>query len=281
MDILGIDIGGSGIKGAPVDVTRGVLTAERQRIPTPEPSAPEAVGAVVAEIVKRFKWKGPVGCTFPAVTKNGMTYSAANVDKGWIDFEAEKFLRKKTGVPLRLVNDADAAGLAEAAFGAARGVPGVVIMLTLGTGIGSALLLDGKLVPNTEFGHLEIRGKDAEKRASDATRMLKDLSWEKWAERLNELLARLERYFSPDLVIIGGGGSKRYDKFGQYLHLERGKIVPGQLLNEAGIIGAALAAKDLEVTTPKAEKAARPVKKKVSVRRTVKAAPKKKPAGRK
>ena len=257
MDILGIDIGGSGVKGAPVDVGQGALTAERYRIPTPEPSTPEAVGAVVAEVVKHFNWTGLVGCTFPAITKNGVTHSAANVDEQWIDFEAEKFLQEKAGVPLRLINDADAAGLAEAAFGAARDVPGVVILLTLGTGIGSALLFDGKLVPNTEFGHLEIRNKEAEKRASDAARMRKNMSWEEWAERLNELLARLELYFSPDLFVIGGGISKKFDKFGPYLHVERSRIVPAQLLNEAGIIGAALAAKPLALRSASAKEAPR------------------------
>ncbi len=255
MEILGIDIGGSGIKGAPVDVSKGVLTAERQRIPTPDPSTPEAVGEVVAEIIQYFNWTGPVGCTFPAITKHGVTYSAANVDKSWINFEAEKFLREKVGVPLRLINDADAAGVAEAAFGAAQGVPGVVIVLTLGTGIGSALLLDGQLVPNSEFGHLEIRGRDAEKRASDLARMQKGLSWKQWARRVNELLARLELNFSPDLFVIGGGASKKYDKFGPYLHAERTQIVPAQLLNNAGIIGAALAAKELASTNPTRAKA--------------------------
>jgi polyphosphate glucokinase len=245
MEVLGIDIGGSGIKGAPVDVARGVLTQERFRIPTPDPSTPEAVGNVVAEIVKHFAWKGPVGCTFPAIVQHGVTHSAANVDAGWMHFDAEPFLRQKTGCPLRLVNDADAAGLAESFFGAARDVPGVVLVLTFGTGIGSALLMDGKLVPNFELGHLEIRGKDAEKRASDLARAQKDLSWAKWAKRVNEFLARLELYFSPDLFVIGGGVSKNYAKFGGYLQAERAKIVPAQLLNEAGIVGAAMAAVDL------------------------------------
>src|SRR5512143_3069548 len=245
MEILGIDIGGSGIKGAPVDVSTGRLTAERFRIPTPEPSTPEAVGATVAEIVKHFAWQGAVGCTFPAIVQHGVTHSAANVDQGWMHFSAEPFLQQRTGCPLRLVNDADAAGLAEAAFGAARGVPGVVIVLTFGTGIGSALLMDGKLVPNLELGHLEIRGKDAEKRASDLPRAQKDLSWSKWARRVTELLARLELYFSPDLFVIGGGVSKNYAKFGGYLQAERAKIAPAQLLNEAGIVGAAMAAVDL------------------------------------
>jgi polyphosphate glucokinase len=245
MEILGIDIGGSGIKGAPVDVSNGVLTAERFRIPTPEPSTPEAVGDVVAEVVRHFAWKKPVGCTFPAIVQHGVTHSAANVDQGWVHFNAEPFLQQKTGCLLRLVNDADAAGLAEGAFGAAKDVPGVVMVLTFGTGIGSALLLDGKLVPNLELGHLEIRGKDAEKRASDLIRAQKDLSWLKWARRVNEFLARLEMYFSPDLFVIGGGVSKSYAKFGGYLQAERAKIVPAQLLNEAGIVGAAMAAKEL------------------------------------
>ncbi|NTU65120.1 MAG: ROK family protein [Chloroflexi bacterium] len=256
MEVLGIDIGGSGIKGAPVDVQKGVLTQERFRIPTPEPSTPEAVGAVVAEIVKHFAWNRPVGCTFPAIVQHGVTHSAANVDQGWMHFDAESFLRQKTRCPLRLVNDADAAGLAEASFGAAKGVRGVVIVLTFGTGIGSALLLDGKLVPNLELGHLEIRGKDAELRASDLARAQKDLSWSKWANRVNEFLARLELYFSPDLFVIGGGVSKNYAKFGGYLQAERAKIVPAQLLNEAGIVGAAMAAVDLIVTKPLRKKRA-------------------------
>src|SRR5512147_2641686 len=256
MQILGIDIGGSGIKGAPVDVEKGVLTRERYRIPTPEPSTPEAVGDVVAEIIQHFAWKGPVGCTFPAIVQHGVTYSAANVDQGWMHFDAEPFLQQKTGCPLRLVNDADAAGLAEAAFGAAKGVLGVVMVLTFGTGIGSALLLDGKLLPNLELGHLEIRGKDAEQRASDLTRAQKDLSWSKWAKRVNEFLSRLELYFSPDLFVIGGGVSKNYAKFGNYLQAERAKIVPAQLLNEAGIVGAAMAAVELIPSKPSARKEA-------------------------
>ncbi|HTP07063.1 MAG TPA: ROK family protein [Anaerolineae bacterium] len=245
MEVLGIDIGGTGIKGAPVDIVRGVLTQERFRIPTPDPSTPDAVGDVVAEIVEHFVWKGPVGCTFPAIVQHGVTHSAANVDPGWMHFNAEPFLQQKTGCSLRLVNDADAAGLAEAAFGAARGAPGMVMVLTFGTGIGSALLMDGKLVPNLELGHLEIRGKDAEHRASDLARAQKDLSWAKWAKRVNEFLARLELYFSPDLFVIGGGVSKNYAKFGGYLQAERAKIVPAQLLNEAGIVGAAMAAVDM------------------------------------
>jgi len=245
MHILGIDIGGSGIKGAPVDIKKGTLAAERFRIPTPQPSLPNDVADVVATIVQHFEWKGPIGCTFPAIIKHGVAYSAANVDKSWIGTNGQELVRQKTGCPTVLVNDADAAGIAEMQFGAGKNEMGVVIMLTLGTGIGSALFINGTLVPNTELGHLEIRGKDAETRASDRTREEKDLSWEKWAERLDEVFQRIEFLFSPDLFIIGGGVSKKHDKFLPLLHT-RARIVPAQLLNDAGIVGAALAAQTLK-----------------------------------
>lgn len=244
MQILGIDIGGSGIKGAPVDVEKGVLVVERHRLPTPQPSVPEAVVDVVVEIAKNFGWAGPIGCTFPAVVKKGVTYTAANVDKSWINFDGQKLLEKKTGCPIVLLNDADAAGLAEMKFGAGKDRQGVVIVLTFGTGIGSAIFVDGNLVPNTEFGHMEIRGKDAEHRAADRIRTEKDLNWEQWAERVNEFLGRMELLFSPDLFILGGGVSKKHQKFLPLLHT-RAEIVPAQMLNEAGIIGAAVAAKPL------------------------------------
>lgn len=244
MEILGIDIGGSGIKGAPVDIEKGVMLTERQRLDTPQPSVPETVGDVVAEIARRFNWRGPIGCTFPAVIKHGVAYSAANVDKSWIGFNGQQLFEQKTGCPVLLLNDADAAGIAEMEFGAGKGEPGVVIMLTFGTGIGSAIFVDGRLVPNTEFGHMEIRGKDAEDRASDRIRAEKDLNWEKWARRVNEFLDRMELLFSPDLFIIGGGVSKKHDKFLPLLQTQA-KVVPAQMLNEAGIIGAAMAAKVL------------------------------------
>ena len=250
MLILGIDIGGSGIKGAPVDIGSGTLAAERYRIPTPQPAAPDAVAGGVAEIVKHFAWKGPIGCTFPAVIKDGIVYSAANVDKGWVNANGQKLFQKKTGCPLLLLNDADAAGIAEMQFGAGRGRMGVVFLLTFGTGIGSAVFVDGRLFPNTEFGHLTVRGKDAENRASDRVRTEKEWTWDKWAVRVNEYLSRLEFLFSPDLFIIGGGVSKKYDKFGHLLSA-RAEIVPAQLLNDAGIVGAALAAKDLPPTLDK------------------------------
>jgi len=241
MQILGIDIGGSGIKGAPVDIKKGVLADKRHRIPTPQPSKPEAVADVVAQIVHHFKWQGPIGCTFPAVIRHGVAYSAANVDKSWIGTNGEKLLTKTTGCPALLINDADAAGYAEMKFGAGRGHNGVVIMLTFGTGIGSAIFSNGQLVPNTEFGHMEIRGKDAEDRASDRIRKEKDLNWEKWAGRVNEFLGQMEMLFSPDLFIVGGGVSKKHDKYFHFLNTQA-DIVPAQMRNEAGIIGAAGAA---------------------------------------
>jgi polyphosphate glucokinase len=244
MQILGIDIGGTGMKGAPVDLETGELLTERFRIPTPEYARPHDVADVMAEIVKHFDWKGPVGCTFPAIIKEGVAYSAANVDKSWIGTNGQELFERKCNCPVMLINDADAAGIAEMEFGAGRGHNGVVIMLTLGTGIGSAVFIKGILVPNTELGHLEIRGKDAEERASDRIRQEKDLSWEKWAERLDEYLDRVEFLFSPDLFILGGGVSKKYERFIPLLNT-RAQIVPAQLLNDAGIVGAALAARVL------------------------------------
>lgn len=242
MEILGIDIGGSGIKGAPVNVETGAFMAERFRIQTPQPSKPKAVAEVVAKLTRHFHWTGPVGCTFPAITKGGIVYSAANVDKEWIGTDGQGLLRRKTGCPLILLNDADAAGLAEMQFGAGRGRMGTVIILTFGTGIGSALFYDGVLVPNLELGHLEIRGKDAEQRASDRVRSEKELSWQKWADRVNEYLNRVEFLFSPDLFIVGGGVSKKHEKFLPLLNV-KAEIVPAQLFNDAGIVGAALAAR--------------------------------------
>lgn len=243
MEILGIDIGGSGIKGAPVDVANGELTAERFRIPTPQPSTPAAVADGVAEIARHFRWQGPIGCTFPAIVRHGVVYSAANVDKSWIGTDGQALFAERTGCPVVLQNDADAAGIAEMRFGAGQGKEGLVMMLTFGTGIGSALFYNGVLIPNSELGHLEVRGKDAEDRASDRVRKDKDLTWEKWAERVNEYLARLDLLFSPDLYIIGGGISKKQDKF---LHLlsTQTPVMMAEMLNEAGIVGAALAAAD-------------------------------------
>ncbi len=242
MEVLGIDIGGSGIKGAPVDVTRGVLVGERFRVVTPQPATPPAVASAVAEVARQFDWQGSIGVTFPAIVRHGVTLSAANVDQTWIGTDAQALFASTTGCPVVVINDADAAGVAEMVFGAGRDVPGVVMMLTFGTGIGSALFVDGRLVPNTELGHLVMhRGKETEHFASDRIRADKDLNWKKWAKRVTEVLAELEALFSPDLFIIGGGVSKNYNKFGEYLRA-RARIVPAQSLNEAGIIGAAMVA---------------------------------------
>ena len=244
MIIFGIDIGGSGIKGAPVDIEQGELISPYHRIPTPQPSSPAAVAKVVGELVQHFDWHGPVGCTFPAIIKHGVAYSAANVDKAWIGTNADELFEKETSCPVVVLNDADAAGLAEVEYGAGRGVKGVVMLLTIGTGIGSAMFVDGRLVPNTELGHMDIRGKEAEHRASDRTRAKKKLNWKQWAGRFDEVLQRMDALFSPNLFIIGGGISKKHAKFLPLLTV-RTPVVPAQLLNEAGIIGAALAARAL------------------------------------
>lgn len=241
MEILGIDIGGSGIKAAPVNIKTGELLAERFRIPTPQPSLPEAVADVIVEIVQHFNWQGLMGCTFPGVIKNGVIYTAANLDNSWIGVNGEELIKAKTGNSVFLLNDADAAGVAEMQLGAGKGCAGVVIIHTFGTGIGSAIFVDGQLLPNTEFGHLEIRCKEAEHRASARNRTEEDLKWKTWAWRVNEFLGRMEALFWPDLFIIGGGVSNKYDKFSHFLQA-RAEIVPAQLLNQAGIIGAAIAA---------------------------------------
>ncbi len=245
MAILGIDIGGSGIKGAPVDTIEGTLLAERFRVETPQPATPEAVAQGVAEVARHFHWEGSIGCGYPGVIKHGRTMSAANLDAGWIGLEAEQMLTHVTGCRVTLINDADAAGLAEMRFGAGMNNPNPVMMFTIGTGIGAAMFVNGHLVPNLELGHLEIRGKDAEDRASDRIRVEKDLSWKDWAERFNEYLAYIEKLFSPDLIILGGGVSKRFDKFGGFLRTTA-QIVPAKLLNDAGIIGAAMNAVEHE-----------------------------------
>jgi polyphosphate glucokinase len=240
--VLGVDIGGTGIKAAPVDLGTGTLLSERVRQDTPHPSEPHAVAAVVRELVTGFSWTGPVGVTFPGVVMDSVVRTAANVDKAWIDTNAKDLFGEVTGLPVTVINDADAAGLAEMTFGAGVGQAGTVLVLTFGTGIGSALFINGCLVPNTEFGHIEIRGKDAEKRASELVREEHELSWGKWAGRVDEYLEHMEQLLSPGLFIIGGGVSKRSGKFLPLLTGLRAKVVPAGMLNDAGIIGAAMAA---------------------------------------
>jgi polyphosphate glucokinase len=237
---FGIDIGGSGIKGAVVRTATGELATDRVRIPTPQPSTPDAVATVVNELVSRVNWSGVVGATFPAVIKHGVARSAANVDPSWIGTDVDAVFRKATGLDVTVLNDADAAGVAEARFGAAAGAKGVVILLTFGTGIGSALLIDGALVPNTELGHLELDGYDAETRAAASVKEQQDMSWKKWAGRVQKYMSHVERLFTPDLFVVGGGVSKNSQKWVPLLDLNT-PVKPAQLLNNAGIVGAAMA----------------------------------------
>jgi polyphosphate glucokinase len=239
IEVLGIDIGGSGIKGAPVDTARGRLLAARFRVATPRPATPHAIARAVARVVAQFRWKGPVGCALPAVVKDGRARTAANIDPGWLRVDARALLGKAVGRRVSLINDADAAGYAELTFGAGRRRSGLVIMVTLGTGIGTALFINGHLVPNTELGHLVLRGRDAETWASDRARHRKGLGWKKWARRVDAYLQLLQRYFWPDLIIIGGGVSRKWRKFLPRLTLAT-LVVPAKLRNDAGIIGAAL-----------------------------------------
>jgi polyphosphate glucokinase len=238
--VLGIDVGGSGIKGAPVDVLTGDLVSERIRLKTPQPATPGAVAATVAELVGRLDTPGPIGITLPAVVRHGMVETAANIDPSWIGANAHELFGQATGRAVAVVNDADAAGLAEVRFGAGKGRTGVILMLTLGTGIGSALFIDGVLVPNTELGHVELDGKgDAEDWAAASVRDEKELSWKDWAKRLQRYFSLLESVIWPDLIIIGGGVSDQADKFLPRIAL-RTEIVPATLANEAGIVGAAM-----------------------------------------
>jgi polyphosphate glucokinase len=242
MHALGIDIGGTGIKAAPVDLETGTFLADRVKIATPHPAVPDAVAEVVQKLVATFSWSGPIGCTFPGVVMNGVTRTAANLDPVWINLDARSLLCKTVGQDIRLINDADAAGIAEMTFGAGKGEPGTVFMVTFGTGIGSALFVDGVLVPNTEFGHLEIRGKDAEERASERAKTTNDMSWKHWAKNVNEYLEHVEALVSPQLIMVGGGISKQSDKFLPLLTGIQARVVPASMHNDAGITGAAMAA---------------------------------------
>ena len=237
----GIDIGGSGMKGALVDTSTGDLLTERQRVPTPQPATPKAVGKVVGELCAQAGGPRLVGTTFPAIIQHGVARSAANVDHAWIGTDVDKIFTEASGAEVYVLNDADAAGLAEVRFGAARGVNGLVIVLTFGTGIGSGIFVDGRLVPNTELGHLELDGKDAERRAAASARERENLSFEEWAKRVNRYLQHVEALFTPDLFVLGGGVSKRSEKWVPLLDVKT-PIRIAQLLNNAGIVGAAIAA---------------------------------------
>jgi polyphosphate glucokinase len=241
MKALGIDIGGTGIKGAVVDTKHGVLKTDRLRLLTPHPAEPDAVAAVVQTLTSHFDWTGPVGCTFPGVTMGGTIHTAANLAPDWIGVDGAELFAKTTNCPVTVLNDADAAGLAEVAFGAARGNEGVILMVTLGTGIGTALVHGGKLVPNIELGHLPLHGGDAEKYAAEIVRERDNLTYDEWGSRVGEYLRLVEDLLWPDLFVLGGGISKKADKFEEFLDC-RTPVVPARLLNQAGIVGAALQA---------------------------------------
>lgn len=245
MAVLGIDIGGSGIKGAPVDVKTGSFLEDRYRIPTPYPGNPDQVIEVIRRIVNHYDWKGKIGTGFPGVVRRGVVETAANVSKEWIGIDLASLLKEATGCKAVVLNDADAAGLAEMRFGEGKRYDqDHVLFLTIGTGIGSAFFVKGQLWPNTELGHLQVRGKDAEHRAGDGVRQENDLSWKSWGKRLQEVLKIYDFLFNPDVMILGGGVSKKFNKYGKYLKGINAKVIPAELRNQAGIIGAAMAAEE-------------------------------------
>jgi polyphosphate glucokinase len=244
MELLGIDIGGTGIKGAIVDTRKGALVSDRYRLVTPKRARPEPVVETVAQIVEHFQWKGSLGCGFPAAIVKNEVRTASNISKKWLGLDAARMVEEATGCKSVVLNDADVAGIAEMRLGAGKGRDGLVMVLTLGAGIGSALFIDGRLVPNTELGNLEIGGVEAEQWASDLVRQTQDLSWKAWARRFDTYLKRMQVYFWPNLFIIGGGASKKHEKFLPLLTVDC-EVVPARLRNEAGIIGAAIAAAEL------------------------------------
>ncbi len=239
---LGIDVGATGIKGAIIDLTKGELITDRIKYPTPKPATPDAMVKVMGQLVKDFNWEGkPIGMGFPSLIKNGVALTASNIDDKWIDFPVHKFLKKKLKCAINIVNDADAAGLAELQFGDRKNKKGIVILLTVGTGIGSAVFLNGKLIPNTELGHLFYKDGVIEDYVSNHARESKDMSYQDWGSELNLVLTHLEYIFSPDRFIIGGGISKKFHKYKQYIDITT-SVEPAQMLNNAGIVGAAMAA---------------------------------------
>jgi len=245
MAVLGIDIGGSGIKGAPVDVKTGLFLEDRYRIPTPSPGNPDQVIEVIRRIVEHFDWKGKIGAGFPGVVRRGVVETAANVSKEWIGKDLASLIKETTGCKAVVLNDADAAGLAEMRFGEGKRYDqDHVLFLTIGTGIGSAFFVKGQLWPNSEMGHLQVRGKDAEHRAGDGVRQENDLSWKSWGKKLREVLQMYDFLFNPDVIILGGGVSKKFKKYGKHLKGINAKVIPAELRNQAGIVGAAMAAKE-------------------------------------
>lgn len=239
--MLGIDIGGTGIKGAIVNVESGTLVTDRHKIATPQPATPESVIATVKELVDRLEWKGKIGCGFPAAVKHEIVKTASNIDDSWIGVNAATEIEKVTGCKAHVINDVDAAGQGEVAFGAGKGMNGTIMMVALGTGIGTAIFSEGQLLPNTELGHLKLHGKIAEHYAANSIREKEDLGWKEFGKRVNEYLQLVEFLFWPDMIIIGGGVSKKYENFSKHFDVEC-EVAPATLRNNAGIIGAALAA---------------------------------------
>lgn len=243
---LGIDMGATGIKGAIVDTNKGKLLSDRIKYPTPKSSTPKNIISVIQEIISDLDWKGkPLGLGVPAIVKNGVTRSATNIDKSWINYNIKEAITKKTNSQVVVLNDADAAGYAELAFGQAKDVPGICILITLGTGIGSAMYIDGVLIPNSELGMLKMRKGIAENYAANSSRVKNNWSWSVWGENLNEYLNHLELLFSPTKIVISGGVSKQYSEYKKYISLDYTEIVPAKLLNNAGIIGAAMSIDEL------------------------------------
>lgn len=241
--VLGIDVGGTGIKMAIIDVATGELLTERIKMLTPKPATPEAVIDVIKQIIAQLNYEGPIGCGFPSIVQNGVVKTAANIDDSWIGVNIEALLSEATGFPVKAINDADAAGIAEMRFGAGKGKDGSVLLVTIGTGLGSALFVDQKIVPNSELGHLYLKGVVAEKYASNAVRKNEELSWKEWGKRLNEYLVHLERVICPEMILLGGGVSKKFEKFAPHLNTQV-TVLPAESQNEAGVIGAAVYAYD-------------------------------------
>jgi polyphosphate glucokinase len=243
MQILGVDIGGSGIKGAIVDTSTGEIVSERHRIETPQPATPEAVAPVLAKLARHFNWTGLIGCGFPAAIQHGVVRTASNISPSFIGINIDRLFSDATECPCFNLNDADAAGMAEIQFGEGANQSGVIILVTIGTGLGTALFTDGNLIPNTELGHIYLEnGKEAEYYASDAVRKVEDLNWKRWGKRFNYYLSSMEKLFWPDLILLGGGASKKFEKFKDQLTIEA-PVKPAAFLNQAGIVGAALHAK--------------------------------------
>ena len=239
--ILGIDIGATGMKGAIVDVQSGQLITERIKLNTPHPATPEAMVDPFMDLIKMHEWKGNIGCGFPAIVKNGEALTASNIDKAWINTNVESYFEKASGRKVKVLNDADAAGMAEAYFGAGKGKEGCILLITIGTGLGSALIYDGQIIPNTEFGHVYLKGHSevAEKYASNSARKAQKLEWNEWGKRFNEFLNHIERLVLPDFIILGGGISKNFHLYEEYLKIDV-PVAPASMLNNAGIVGAAL-----------------------------------------